>query len=207
MSMLAATEVSVLSAVSQSHLDKPDRFRSTIGALSPTTMIIVPNGNKVVSILHCGSLYSRGLGTEPKSIFIAGNRELLPIKMLDVDEAVLAIGAGNSAATRPRSIDTPLIKSFFGIESNEDFQALKPTDKHQSLKDRPNHLLIHPRVFKLAKVASPWRRASLHGVSSKRSIHFQSYLMPTEMRCPTRRISWSSFYRTFGWSPKDLSKT
>lgn len=138
MSMLAAMEVSVLLAVLQSHLDKPDQFPSTIGVSSPATMIIVPNGDKIVSILLHGSLYLRRLRIEPTSIFIAGNCELLPIKILKVNKAVMPIGAGNSAATRPQLIDTPLLDDFFGIESKDEFQCLKTADKHQLLKDRPN---------------------------------------------------------------------
>jgi hypothetical protein len=85
--LLAVTPIELSVSVTKSHLDKPDRFRSTIGAKEIATMITVPKAEQQVYILHHGALFARGLGKKPLAIFVAGNRISAPIKIFDIDEA------------------------------------------------------------------------------------------------------------------------
>ena len=147
---LVMTKLAVFTSVTQSHLDKPDRFRSTISSNSPATMVLVPVGGGNVQLLHHGTLFSQGLGVEPIALFITGNRTSSPIKILNIEEACLEIGVGNSIATRAKSINTPDEDSFYECDSVASFQSLKGADKNNPLDDRPNHMLLHPRTFELA---------------------------------------------------------
>ena len=83
------------------------------------------------TILHHGSLYSRGLGMNPVAVFISGNRIPSPFKILDIKETFLPVGSGN-LGTHAHPIDTPSLKSFLKAKSAEDFHGLKAT------KDKEN---------------------------------------------------------------------
>jgi len=129
-------------------LDKPDRFRSTIGANSPAAIIIVPVGDDgCIQVLHHGALFARGLGFDPEAVFVTGNRASAPLKLLNVDDAVRVIGTGANPATRPKTIETPDLDDYFGVESKDDFISLEPMEKNTPLKDRPNHMLIGLRTL------------------------------------------------------------
>ena len=147
---LVLTTAEVFSTVSKSHLDKPDRFRSTISGSAPGTMAIVPVGSGKVQLLHHGSMFTKGLGIDPLALFVTGNRASAPIKILDIEEACLEIGIGNSTSTRAKLINIPETDSFYSCLTPEDFANLKGEDKNNPLNDRPNHMLLHPRLFELA---------------------------------------------------------
>ena len=97
-------------------------------ACSPFGVIIVHGAEGNVTILHHGTLYSRGLRMNPTIIvFICGNRISSPYKILDIVETVLPVGSGN-LGTRARSIDTPsLTTSLLKAKSANDLQGLKAT--------------------------------------------------------------------------------
>jgi hypothetical protein len=106
--MVKTTPLSVRDNVTKSHLDKPNRLRSTVAANSPATILIIPQDNLRVQFLRHGSLFTKGLGTDPDSIFVAGNRMSAPIKIMDVNKAVRVIGtAGILASTCNIPIQTP----------------------------------------------------------------------------------------------------
>jgi hypothetical protein len=96
-------------------------------ACSPFGAIIVHGAEGNVTILHHGTLYSRGLRMNPIVVFISGNRISSPYKILDIVETVLPVGSGN-LGTRARSIDTPsLTTSLLKAKSANDLQGLKAT--------------------------------------------------------------------------------
>lgn len=148
------TENAIFTDVSKRHLDKPDRFRSTISGNAPASIIIIPVGGGKAQILHHGTLFAKGIGMDPLALFVTGNRASAPIKIVDVEEACQAIGGGLSASTRAKPINTPTSAQFYDDTlSPATFKALKATDKNNPLVDRPNHLLIHPRIFEIAEGA------------------------------------------------------
>ena len=57
-----------LTKVTKGHLDKPDKFITTMATCSPFGAIVVHGTEGNVTILHHGTLYSRGLGMNPESI-------------------------------------------------------------------------------------------------------------------------------------------
>jgi hypothetical protein len=144
----------VFMETTKSHLDKPDRFRSTISCNCPGTMVIVPTGGGMVQLLHHGTLFAKGLGMDPLALFVTGNRVAAPIKILDIEEACLAIGVGNSAgATRVKPVNIPSDDDFFEATSPTSFTNLKGEEKNNPLNNRPNHMLLHPRTFELTEGA------------------------------------------------------
>ena len=149
--MMAKASLGLLNNVTRSNLDKPDRFRSTVAAHNPAAIIIVPQDDGMVQLLHHTSLFAKGLGSDPETAAVSGNRMSAPIKLIDVDDAVTAIGATGSAhGTRPKAISTPDLKAMFGVKSSAEFVALKPVDKNTPLKDCPNHLMGKLHLLDLA---------------------------------------------------------
>jgi len=71
-----------LTKATKSHLNKPDKFITTMATCSPFGTIIVHGTEGNVTILHHGTLYSRGLGMNPIIVFISGNRISSPFKIL-----------------------------------------------------------------------------------------------------------------------------
>jgi hypothetical protein len=78
-----------------------------------------------------------------------------PIKILDIEEACLAIGVGNSAgATRVKPVNIPSDDDFFeAMSPRTSFTNLKGEEKNNPLNDRPNHMLLHLRTFELTEGA------------------------------------------------------
>ena len=138
-----------LTKVTKGHLDKPDKFITTMATCSPFGAIVVHGTEGNVTILHHGTLYSRGLGMDPVVVFVSGNRSSSPFKTLDIGETVLPVGSGN-LGTRARPIDTPSLKSFLQAKSADDFHGLKTTkDKENIFKEHPNHFMIGNDILQL----------------------------------------------------------
>jgi hypothetical protein len=91
----AKASIKDLTKVTKGHLDKPDKCITAMATCSPFGAIIVHGAEGNVTILHHGTLYSRGLGMNPIIIFISGNRISSPFKVLDIDETVLPVGSRN----------------------------------------------------------------------------------------------------------------
>lgn len=148
---VVSTEAKIFTNASKSHLDKPDRFRSTIGGSSPASIIIVPAGGGKAQILHHGTMFATGIGSDPLDLVVTGNRSSAPIKVVDIEEACLVINGGASPSTRAKPLNSPTQDQFFdNTTSAADLKALKGADKNNPLSDRPNHLLVHPRIFDIA---------------------------------------------------------
>ena len=62
-----------LTKATKSHLNKPDKFITTMATCSPFGTIIVHGTEGNVTILHHGTLYSRGLGMNPIIVFVSGS--------------------------------------------------------------------------------------------------------------------------------------
>jgi hypothetical protein len=86
--MIQGTPQAVLDTVSKSHLDNTDCFRTTIAENKPATIIMVPQSNLRVKLLHHGSLFPRGLGMDPDTVFMTGN--YISALLNVVEEVVLA---------------------------------------------------------------------------------------------------------------------
>jgi hypothetical protein len=114
----AETSYKDLTKVTKGHLNKPDKFITTMATSSPFGAIIVHGAEGNVTILHHRTLYSRGLGMDPVIVFVPGNRISSPFKTLDIAEIVLPVGSGN-LGTRARPIDTPSLKSFLQAKSGQ----------------------------------------------------------------------------------------
>jgi hypothetical protein len=61
--MVKTTPLSVLDNVTKSHLDKPNRLRSTVAANDPVTILIIPQDILCIQFLHHGALFAEGFGT------------------------------------------------------------------------------------------------------------------------------------------------
>jgi hypothetical protein len=89
-----------LTKVTKGHLDKPDKFITTMATCSPFGAIVVHGTEGNVTILHHGTLYSRGLGMDPVVVFVSGNRISSPFKTLDIAETVLPSDPGTLGQSR-----------------------------------------------------------------------------------------------------------
>jgi hypothetical protein len=150
LAMLQGTPQMVLDNVSKSHLDNAGRFRSTIAANKPATIIVVSQINQRIRLLHHESLFPSGLGLDPETVFVTGNRVSAPLKLRNVHEAVALIGStGMLASTRTKPIESPNDDDKFNVTSKAEFTVLKAVNKNHPLKDRPNHLLVKLRILEL----------------------------------------------------------
>jgi hypothetical protein len=152
--LLVTTMSPVITEITKSHLNKPDRFRSTISGNCPGSMVIVPTGGGMVQLLHHRTLFAKFLGMDPLALFVTGNRVSAPIKILNIEEVCLAIGVGNSAGTTwVKPVNIPSDDNFFKATSPTLFTNLKGEEKESPLNDRPNHMLLYPRTFELTEGA------------------------------------------------------
>jgi len=123
-------------------LDKLDRFRSTVGANCPAAIIIVPVGDDSIQVFHHGAIFARGLGFDPiVGSFRCCESCFCSPQTTKVDDAVRVIGAGANPATRPKTIETPDLDDYFGVEAKDDFVSLEPTEKN------PNEGQAQPYVL------------------------------------------------------------
>jgi hypothetical protein len=67
--MIETTPLSVLDNVTKSHLEKPDSFRSTVVANNLATIIIIPQNDCRIQLLHHGALFAKGLRQEDSRFF------------------------------------------------------------------------------------------------------------------------------------------
>jgi hypothetical protein len=69
--------------------------------------------------------------------------------LLDVEEAVKAVGSGGLASTCDKSISSPKNDDIFDVSLKAEFIALKAADKNSPLKERPNHMLAKLRTLEV----------------------------------------------------------
>ena len=128
------------------HLADPNELTETIVGSSHGNMLMVSGEKGVMQILHHGFGASTNNGFT--LIFAQGNLEDTTVfKTLPRVEAVSPLVSATGRCSR--NVDVPQLTSMLEAASADAFAGLV-TEGNPILNDRPNHLLISPRVFVLA---------------------------------------------------------
>jgi hypothetical protein len=111
-----------LAEISKGHNDDAGKLRATIAGSGGGNILLVPGPKGIVNFLHQGFAAATHLGGDMILGFVQENFTTSPFKVIGrpAADAVVSIDHGRSA-TRGKTVDT--------------------------LANRPNHLLVHPRMF------------------------------------------------------------
>jgi hypothetical protein len=138
-----------MTAKSVEHLRDPGRLTDSIVGSNCANMILVPGHPGKVHILH------HGFGTNTSDgfqlVFLQGNlSDSVSFKMLPRDEAVIQIKSETGPRRTEETKSCPSLNRMLGAETEEAFKEL-PSEGNGILANKPNHVLITPEVFRIAK--------------------------------------------------------
>ena len=139
------------------HFEAPGKLSNTIAGSGNANMLMVPGDQGVMNILHHGfvSNTSEGLAL----IFVQGNLgDCAYFKILPRDEATTQVKVVHGR--RVTITNCPTLASMVGAESADAFVALEAAG-NVILRQKPNHVMIHPAVFFLANGAATIRSKDL----------------------------------------------
>jgi hypothetical protein len=133
-----------LAQVSKEHNQDIDGLRATIAGSGGGNLILIPGMKGTVIFLHQGFTTSTHLGGDAILGFIQGNFSNSPFKVIRRDATNTIAGR---VATRGNATNScPTLGAMLSADDEGEFATLAPGEAN-TLKDRPNHLFIHPRHF------------------------------------------------------------
>ena len=136
-----------LAEISKGHYNEVGALRATIANSGGGNILLTPGPKGTVNFLHQGFATTPKLGGATILAFIQGNFSSSPFKVISRPEDIVIPIDRVRAPTRgtAASEECPTLDSIFAVTSEDEFVALP--GEVETLKMRPNHLLIHPRIF------------------------------------------------------------
>ena len=148
---LYALDDDELADISKGHNNDVNAFRTTISTSGGGNFLLAPGPKGTVNFLHQGFVTTTKLGGATILAFIQGNFSSSPFKVLGRPaDVVVPIDRGR-ATTRGKAAPTacPTLVAIFAASSEDAFAALP--GEVETLANRPNHILVHPRIFTMAE--------------------------------------------------------
>lgn len=135
-----------LDEVTRTHTDGQSIMR-TLNTLPYSTFFITPEKLGNVNFLHQGFSHASVIGEDSIGVFIHGNFDESPFKVLPIDQATGPISGPTGARTRgDMSLHGPSLSDMLGVQSVEEFTNL-PQGNNAILDGRPNHFVVSGRLF------------------------------------------------------------
>jgi hypothetical protein len=142
-------ELAALVNRTASHLANPDKLVQDIAGSMNGNMMMIPGEAGRMHLLHHGFVCNQPEGFD--LVFVQGNLgECFYFKVLPREEATTQIQI--NTGRRPSTTNCPTLASMRGATTADEFAALEP-DGNTILLQKPNHVVIHPVIFLLAKGA------------------------------------------------------
>jgi hypothetical protein len=132
-----------LTDISKGHADDQSELIATVTGSEGANVLLVPLATKNhLEWIHQGTATNLRFGGEILLVFVQGNRSSSPFKLLDIEDAISAIGAQEGRITRKATagVRSPM------LTTKEEFSAM-PAGDCDVLQGHPNHVLIHPSYF------------------------------------------------------------
>ncbi len=136
-----------LADISKDHCNDVVALRATIANSGGGNMLLTPGSKGTVNFLHQGFATTPKLGGATILAFIQGNFSSSPFKVISRPADVVLPIDRVRAPTRgtEASAKCPTLDSIFTVTGEDEFAALP--GEVETLDKRPNHLLVHPRIF------------------------------------------------------------
>jgi hypothetical protein len=141
-----------------SHLSNSARLSETVGGQTFGSMMLVPGPPGKMQMLHHGFTYeSDEMGFQ--LAFAQGNLgECCCFKIVPKEDVTEPIKVTNGRRTT--TTNCPTLESMLASTTAEGFQTL-PAQGNVILRQKPNHLMIHPEAFLIMDGASTFKSSDL----------------------------------------------
>jgi hypothetical protein len=139
------------------HFEQPGKFADTIAGSANANMLIVPGTKGMMNILHHGFVSGGRDGLA--LIFAQGNlSDCAYFKVLDRNEATTQAKVTNGR--RITIMNCPSLERMLEAVTADEFVNLE-AQGNTILRQKPNHVMIHPAVFFIADGAATVRSKEL----------------------------------------------
>ena len=140
------------------HFEQPGKFADTIAGSANANMLIVPGTKGMMNILHHAGFVSGGRDGLAL-IFVQGNlSDCAYVKVLDRNEATTQAKVTNGR--RITIMNCPSLVRMLEAVTADEFANLE-AQGNTILRQKPNHVMVHPAVFFIADGAASVRSKEL----------------------------------------------